>query len=37
MDEQFSETRAIIQLSHNQLQDRVDHLEQRVHNLEQHP
>ena len=36
LDEQFRETRALIQLSYGQIQERVERLEQRVHTIEQH-
>jgi len=36
LDEQFKETRALIQLSYGQIQERVERLEQRVHTIEQH-
>ena len=36
LDEQFKETRALIQLSYGQIQERVDRLEQRVRTIEQH-
>ncbi len=35
-DEQFRETRALIQLSYGQIQDRVERLEQRVRTIEEH-
>ena len=36
LDEQFRETRALIQLSYEQIQERVERLEQRVRTIEQH-
>ena len=36
LDEQFRETRALIQLSYGQIQERVERLEQRVRTIEQH-
>ncbi len=36
LDEQFRETRALIQLSYGQIQERVERLEQRVRSIEQH-
>jgi hypothetical protein len=36
LDNQFRETRALIQLSYGQLQERVERLEQRVRTIEQH-
>ena len=36
LNEQFRETRALIQLSYGQIQERVERLEQRVHTIEQH-
>lgn len=36
LEEQFRETRALIQLSYGQLQERVERLEQRVRTIEQH-
>lgn len=36
LDNQFRETRALIQLSYSQLQERVERLEQRVRVIEQH-
>jgi hypothetical protein len=36
LDEQFRETRALIQLSYGQIQERVERLEQRVHTIERH-
>jgi hypothetical protein len=36
VDNQFRETRALIQLSYGQLQERVERLEQRVRTIEQH-
>lgn len=36
LDEQFRETRALIQLSYGQIKERVERLEQRVHTIEQH-
>ena len=36
LDNQFRETRALIQLSYGQLQERVERLEQRVRVIEQH-
>lgn len=36
MDEQFNETRSLIQLSYGQIQERVERLEQRVRTIEQH-
>ena len=36
LDEQFRETRALIQLSYGQIQERVERLEQRVRIIEQH-
>ena len=36
LDEQFRETRALIQLSYGQIQERVERLENRVRTIEQH-
>ena len=36
LDEQFRETRALIQLSYGQIQERVELLERRVRSIEQH-
>ena len=36
LDEQFRETRALIQISYGQIQERVQRLEQRVRTIEQH-
>ena len=36
LDEQFRETRALIQLSYGQIQERVERLELRVRTIEQH-
>lgn len=36
LDEQFRETRALVQLSYGQIQERVERLEQRVRTIEQH-
>ena len=36
LEEQFRETRALIQLSYGQIQERVERLEQRVRTIEQH-
>lgn len=36
VDNQFRETRALIQLSYGQIQERVERLEQRVRTIEQH-
>ena len=36
LDEQFRETRALIQLSYGQIQERVERLEQRVRTIEHH-
>ena len=36
VDNQFRETRALIQLSYSQIQERVERLEQRVRTIEQH-
>ena len=36
LDEQFRETRALVQLSYGQIQDRVERPEQRVLTIEQH-
>ena len=36
LDDQFRETRALIQISYGQIQERVDRLEQRVQAIEQH-
>ncbi|MBH0180211.1 MAG: hypothetical protein HP490_00655 [Nitrospira sp.] len=36
LDNQFKETRALIQLSYGQIQERVERLEQRVRTIEQH-
>ncbi|MGH9429692.1 MAG: hypothetical protein ACRD2L_25685 [Terriglobia bacterium] len=36
LDEQFRETRALTQLSYEQIQERVERLEQRVRTIEQH-
>ncbi len=36
LEEQFRETRALIQLSYGQIQERVERLEQRVRVIEQH-
>ncbi|MDO9120068.1 MAG: hypothetical protein Q7U39_19110 [Nitrospira sp.] len=36
LDEQFKETRSLIQLSYGQIQERVERLEQRVRSIEQH-
>lgn len=36
LDDQFRETRALIQLSYGQIQERVERLEQRVRTIEQH-
>ena len=36
LDEQFRETRALIQLSYGRIQERVERLEQRVRTIEQH-
>ena len=36
LEEQFRETRALIQLSYGQIQERIERLEQRVRTIEQH-
>lgn len=36
LEEQFRETRALIQLSYGQIQERVERLEQRVRTIERH-